>query len=60
MNHYTFNVVETREITFEIEAENIHEAEMLARDAYYGFMEDYSENSSVERTGATAFEEMRK
>ena len=34
MKHYTFNVVETRESTFEIEAENIHEAEMLARDAY--------------------------
>lgn len=45
MNHYTFNVVETREITFEIEAENIHEAEMLARDAYYGFMDD--EDNSV-------------
>ena len=40
MKHYTFNVVETREITFDIEAENIHEAEMLARDAYYGFMGD--------------------
>lgn len=45
MNHYTFNVVETREITFEIEAENIHEAEKLARDAYYGFMDD--EDNSV-------------
>ena len=45
MNHYTFNVVETREMTFEIEAENIHEAEMLARDAYYGFMDD--EDNSV-------------
>ena len=45
MNHYTFNVVETREITFEIEAEKIHEAEMLARDAYYGFMDD--EDNSV-------------
>ena len=44
MKHYTFNVVETREITFDIEAENIHEAEMLARDAYYGFMDD-EENS---------------
>ena len=45
MNHYTFNVVETREITFEIEAENIHEAEKLARVAYYGFMDD--EDNSV-------------
>ena len=45
MKHYTFNVVETRESTFEIEAENIHEAEMLARDAYYGFMDD--EDNSV-------------
>ena len=40
MKHYTFHVVETREITFEIEAENIHEAELIARDAYYGFMDD--------------------
>lgn len=45
MKHYTFSVVETREITFDIEAENIHEAEMLARDAYYGFMDD--EDNSV-------------
>lgn len=45
MKHYTFNVVETRESTFEIEAENIHEAGMLARDAYYGFMDD--EDNSV-------------
>lgn len=40
MKHYTFHVTETREITFNIEAESIHEAEMLARDAYYGFMDD--------------------
>lgn len=43
MKHYTFNVVETREMTFEIEAEDIHGAELLARDAYYGLMDDDDE-----------------
>ena len=43
MKHYTFNVVETREMTFEIEAEDMHEAEFLARDAYYGLMDDGDE-----------------
>lgn len=43
MKHYTFNVVETREMTFEIEAEDMHEAEFLARDAYYGLMDDDDE-----------------
>ena len=41
MKHQTFIIVETRETTFDIEAaEYIHEAEMLAMDAYYGFMDD--------------------
>lgn len=30
-------------MTFEIEAEDIHEAELLARDAYYGLMDDDDE-----------------
>ena len=40
MQNYVFHIAETRELTLEIEAESLHEAEKLAHAYYYEYMDD--------------------
>lgn len=40
MKHYTFHIVETREMTLGVEADGIAEAEVIAREFYDTGMDD--------------------